>query len=236
MTVRDLCAAALKVIGVVGKGASMDDTDAADALESLIGLLDTLNADRLCIGTTARTTYTWPVNTSSRTIGPAGQLVGPRPSWVDAWSVIPVGATTEDGARAPLTRGEYENIPDKARTADVFTDLRYEPTPTSGLLTVYPVPTTAPTLVLYVPVALETDIDLNDALSFAPGYREFAQYSLAKRLAGHFKQAWTREHGEILRGASLRVTRANVRVEPRRNDPTLVGMSGSARDIDRGFV
>lgn len=233
-TFRDLITDAHKILGIVGIGGSVRPSQAADALALAKRMLDAWNAERLCIGTVARTTYTWTASQSSRTIAASGaQLTGPRPLWIDSAAVIPVGATLETDLGRPMTRDEYAVLPDKARTATVFDRLAYEPTFPNGTLIVYPVPTTAPTLVLYVPVALTSEVTLATVLSYAPGYEEAAQYQLAKRLSTLYPGTWTEVLNQLAQDAMQRVQRSNIRTAYRKNDPALCP-GGGFFDIDNG--
>lgn len=230
-THRDLIRISAALVGVTNPS----PRDYADALTLEQRMLDGMNADVLLVGTRVRLTVTWTANQGTRTLASTGaDLAVARPLWIDAWSAIPVGATTEAfDAKKPLTRQEYNEITTKAQTASYFSELAYEPTFPLGTATVWPVPTTAPTLVLYVPEAMSAlSVALADPLSYRPGVEEHIQYELAMRLAGLFRQAWSRENEMLRRGAAMRVKAANVRVESRRNDPTLVGRG--VFDIESG--
>lgn len=222
-TVSDLITDSLKVLGVVGAGGSLSASDSTDGLRQVQVLLDAWNADRLCIGVETRTTYTWTASQSSRTIGASGDLVGTRPLWLARAAVIPSGQTVEIALGRPLTRQEYADIPNKAITADYFTAYHYEPTPTNGTVTVWPVPTTAPTFVVYVPTPLTSAVTLATTLAYAPGYEAALMYALAKRMAPIFRQPWKAVLEDLHDEAMSRIKSSNVQYEPIRSDAALVG-------------
>ena len=226
-TIRDLLTDSLKTIGVIEAGGTATAADAADGLTAARRLLDTCNANRLCVGAEARSTYPWPAATRARTLGPTGDLVGTRPLWLAGASVIPAGQTDEMPMGRPLTRRAYAEIPDKTTAGPSFTRYHYEPTFPNGTVTVYPVPTTASTLVVYAPVPLTTAVTLATPLSYAQGYEEALQYALAKRLAPVFRQPWSALLEGLLQEAMATIRRENTRGESRRNDPALVGRGGS---------
>lgn len=232
-TFNNLINDALKVIGVLAAGATPAPEHSEDALAVVARMLDAFNAQRLCIGTVIRTTYTWVAAQSQRTIGTAGQLVGPRPLWLDNAGVIPPGQTLEIPLGRPMSRDDYAGIAYKALTGTYFYRYLYEPTFPSGTLTVYPVPTGAPTLVLYVPTAL-TSVALTTDLSYAPGAEEAVLYQLARRLAPMFKRVWSQDNAQLARESLATWKRSNVRIESRQNDPTLVGRGGYF-DIESGM-
>ena len=231
-TVQGLIVDALKVIGVAPAGAtSVDAAYAADGLAMVTRMLDAWNAERLLLATVARSTVTWTASQSSRTIAASGaDLASQRPEWIDHAGVIPSGDTNEIPIDL-LTREQYARIVDKTITSTYFTALWYEATFPSGTLTVYPVPTTAPTLVLYVPTAITSAVALTTTLSYAPGYEEAIQYQLARRLAPIFRQPWTNDLKDLADEALGRAKRANVRVEPIRADPALSPHVGGTWNI-----
>jgi hypothetical protein len=224
-TVRDLITDAHKLLGVLAAGATLRAADATDGLTMLQRMLDAWNADRLALYTVTRSTYTWTAAASSRTLGASGQLSGQRPEWIEYASVIEAGETNERPVEV-LTREQFARISDKTTTDTVFHCLSYEPTYPNGTLTVYPVPTTAPTLVLHVPTALTSAVTLDTTVSYPPGYEEAAQYQLAKRIAPFHPGTWTDLLAELARDAYGRIKSVNVRVEPMRCDPALVGSGG----------
>lgn len=225
-TVRNLIEDALKVQGVLAAGASLPDAHAEDGLSQTRLLLDGWNAARVAIGVQERLTVTWTANQRVRTLAASGaDLAVARPLAVDLWSVIPSGETDEAfSAKPPLTRQQYNEIPDKTTTGSYFTELHYEPTPTSGTASVYPVPTTAPTLVLYVPKAHTSDLALGDTLAYAPGAEQAVLYALAKRLGPIFHRPWTKELAELSAIAWRQwVIACAAQPEPKRNSPFLRG-------------
>lgn len=230
--VRAFCSDALKVLGVLAPGQTMPDEHAEDALVQFTRMCKAFNAKRLTIGSYTRTTYAWPSATSSRTIGATGQLVGTRPLWLNNASVIPNGQTNEVPLGRPMTRQEYADITDKAATAGWFSRYLFEPAAPDALITVYPVPTAAVTLVLYPPVPLESSVTLDTTVTVLDAWEEHLQYQLAKRLAVIFKQPWTALLESLAHDAKTRAEIANVRVEPQRNDRSLVGRGSF--DIESG--
>jgi hypothetical protein len=125
--------------------------------------------------------------------------------------VIPAGQTAEVTVRV-MTDGEYAAISDKTLTSSYFTRLIYERTAAAvGTITVWPVPTSAPTLILHnkVPLGLieaDTEIVVEDEHNAA------MVSQLAKRLAPIFSVEWTRALEDIAREDWAIVQRANIRL------------------------
>lgn len=212
--------------------------EAADALAELQGLVDQMNAKRGVLFTVGRSTFTWAANQSSRTLGSSGQIAGDRPVWIDSWAVIPVGSSHETVRARPILDAEYAQISDKTQTADYFTRLYYRPTVPNGTLIVHPVPTSAPTLVLYHPSVLSTFADLESEYTAPPGYEDFFVFRLAKRLAVDYGRAWSQELEDELREASATIQIANVTIP--QYGPMPAGLRGhrggsiSATQFDSG--
>jgi hypothetical protein len=229
-TVRDLIRLSAVSIGVTNPSPQ----DYSDGLVLAQRLIDGWNAQRLTLFARGRVTNAWTSGQSSRTIGATGNFTSQRPEWLDQASVIPAGQTTEYPLTL-LTREEYARIPQKALTAEYPQALTYEPTYPNGTLTVYPVPTTAPTLVLYYPTAITSAVTLDTVLSYPPGYEEALQYQLAKRLAPLFRQPWTALLEDLARTSLARIQIANVKVEPSRVDAALLsGDRGGRWNINTG--
>ena len=181
MTAITLITDALFELGYIAVGAVPTAPHADRALRALNRMWAAWTLDPSALLVEARSTFTWTVSQATRTIGPTGNLVGQRPVQEPRLAVIPVGSTFETPLH-PLTRAEYDALLDKTLTATYPSDFRYEPTAVNGTITVYPVPTTAPTLVVYGWVTLTTFADLNTDYDLAPGYERAIHWNLMKEL------------------------------------------------------
>lgn len=201
MTGQTIIDRAIRKLARLEPAQSAEAGESADALAELQALVDHKNAKRPTLFTVGRSTFTWTADQSSRTIGATGDLVTGRPQWIDRWAVIPSGLTTETVRKRPLSDEEYDAITTKAQTATYFTELYYRPTVPDGTLVVWPVPTSAPTLVLYAPSVLSTFADLTSPYTAARGYEDLFVYELAKRLSAEYGAPWTRTLEELMREA-----------------------------------
>jgi hypothetical protein len=212
MTGQEIVTGALELIGAWAPAdGAVNAADSDRALFHLNLLRKSWNAKSLALHTVARATFTWPVSTTTRTIGAAGQLVGTRPLQILAAKVIPVGQTAEVDVDV-ISHAAYAGISDKTQTSTYFRRLMYEPDgAATGTLTVWPVPTSAPTLVLHHKSLLAA-IALTDAITCPEVYEAALVTQLAKRLAPVFGKPWTRELEDIAREDWATVLRANVRI------------------------
>jgi hypothetical protein len=214
MTGQTVINRALRNLGAKRAGRDPEAHETADAAEVLIALVNQMNAKRGCLFTVSRSTHTWTADQGSRTIGATGNLVATRPEWIEWWSVIPSGQTLELGRARPMSDTDYADITSKAQTSDYFHRLLYKPTVPNGTLIVWPVPTTAPTLVLYGPDALTNfDADaLNTEYSAPPGYEDVFVYELAKRLSPEYGGRWTQELEDLRVDALATIQIANISI------------------------
>jgi hypothetical protein len=226
--------AACEVIGVKSPAdGDLSNEDASTALFHGNLMRKSWNAKNLALHTIVRATFTWPTTTSSRTIGPSGaQLTGTRPLSIPEWGakVIPAGATYEVPVEV-ISHAEYASIGDKTLTSDYFTKLLYEPSgATTGTLTVWPVPSTAPTLILHHKSLLAA-ITSAAEISAPEGYEAALVTQLAKRLAPIFGKPWTQELEDLAREDWATAQRANIRVPD--ETPMPAGFPRSGRTMTR---
>lgn len=191
------------VLGFLGAWSPADGDAPPDADSSRVifwgNLLRTSwNTSGLYIAVTSRSPYTWPAAAATRTIGLAGQLVGVMPQQILFAKLIPAGGTAEQTVNV-LTERQYAAIDNKAQTGDVFHDLRYEQTGVAvATITVWPVPTTAPTLVLHHQGQYPS-FAITDTLAFPESAEGAFTVALAKLCAPVMGKSWTREQEDLYR-------------------------------------
>lgn len=210
-TVRNLITDALNDLGVYGPvDGDVEYDDLAMGMRHLVLMTDSFQAQRLLLWTVVRTTFSLVANQRDYTIGLTGSNVtAGRPIWIASAKVIPVGDTQE----LPLhlfTRAEWFAEPFKTLKDQWPRALLYEPTGAiQGTFTVWPVPTTAATIVYATPSALQVPATLDTVLSFPPGYLEAWQMNLALRLARPFRTPATQELKEAAKDALGVIKRLN---------------------------
>ena len=183
---------ALRDIGVLGVGRSLNDRDGSFALRYLQRLIDSAELDRRVIYTVLRSSYTLVANTASRTIGPSGNFVQARPIFIASALVKRVGEDLETPLHI-MTRDEYLYYHDKTLTSEVPDSIFMEPTVTNATLYFLPIPTTAATLVVGTPTALTGFSDLSTTYTFTPGYEDWFLLRLRNKLARPFGRPLTQD-------------------------------------------
>ncbi len=169
-TTRDLLTESYRDIQVLAVGETLDAAQAADGLLKLVRLFDNWNAERAGVYANRKVTYTLTASLNPHTIGPSAATftVTQRPVSIE-WANIVI-----DGVRYGLNlQGslEWAALTLPTLTSSIPTDLHYNPTWPNGELYLYPIPVAAYGLELMTRIVL-ADLDLDDEVSFPPGYRD----------------------------------------------------------------
>ena len=223
-TASTLIAGALRLIGALAGGETLDPDDAATGLDVLNELLDGFQTESLLLYSDARTVLPLTIGQSTYTIGATGaDLTTTRPL-----AVTRAGFLLPNGYEYPLrvlTLQQYASISNKASEATYPRSVWYSATFPTGTLTVWPAPTTPVSLTLYASVALGYVTSLTDMYQLPPGYLRMLRYTLAVALASEYGVA---APGTVLQGASeakAAVKRQNLRLD----DLSLADVSGLGR-------
>ncbi len=184
-TASDLIRRSLKLLGILAAGEALPPEDLADGVTELNSLLGTWANERLLVHGTRRTEYTLTV-TSPETIGTGGTLgaTSTRPTRIDGAGIIRAGETTETPLRI-LTDAQWRDIAEKELTSDTPTSLWVEQTYPAAKLWLWPVPTTAATLVLYTWSRIAS-LAASDNVSLPDGYENALAHALALQVAPMF--------------------------------------------------
>ena len=225
LTGQQVVKGALLLLGVIGQGETPDSDQATDGLARLNELLDALGTQRLAAYTTARTTVTLTPNTGTYTIGTGGTINQVRPEDIDAAAYIAVGQDNE----VPITLYSpemYAALPIKTQTAELPYALYYTPSAPLGSLVVYPTPTSAVTLVLYVRTVLTAFADLSTSYTLPAGYAKMLRYQLAKEWAPEFGKTLDPILLQTAQDALADVKRKNITVHAIAIDSAIAGRGG----------
>jgi hypothetical protein len=219
-TAADLIRRALKLLGVLAAGEPLPAEDQADGLVELNLLLGTWANERLLLYGTRRASYTLTPGLSPHEIGAGSAFAATRPIRIEGAGIIRAGQTTETPLDV-LTDSEYRGISEKALTADVPQRLWVEWTHPTANLWLWPVPTTAATLVLYTWSQLDA-LEATDRVDLPPGYEN----ALAHALALQWAPMYGVEPGAALvnnaETAIAAIKRANQQPAYLRSDPAML--------------
>ena len=237
-TANDLINRSLRLIGAIAAGETPSAAMADDALTSLRALQDEWQLDDLNMVAILSETYAVVADQQDYTIGPGGDFDRPTtPISFDAASLV-LASSQPPNTEIPLqifTEQEWEAQLVKPLTNDLYTGMKYERQPETGLglISLWPIPTTnVNDLRLYIPTSVETFPDLATNVILPAGYENAYVYNLAIELSPEYPQATLNEL--ILsraREALARVKRANIQPVELGTDPALWPMPRSSYNI-----
>lgn len=232
MTTTQLITRALRTIGVVAAGESLNAAWLEAGQDALGDLMDSWAANRLTIYVVERNVYTLisgrggPAPLSSPyTIGPGGDFNQARPVYFDRASVINLNNPTQ-----PLELGldvldtqDWQAIPVKQVLAALPLKIYFDYDFPLGNVFLWPIPNvTNLQLVIYSPTAITGFTDLTTNFTYPPGYAEALRYNLAIRLAPEFGRQLDPQVAAMAVSTLAVVKRANIRMQDLVIDPALL--------------
>lgn len=183
-TLRNLCTDALIEIGVVGADDDApEDSEIQTALRYAQLMANAQSADPFNLYTVDYEPFVLVNGQQQYTIGPSGaDFTAQRPMWVEDVRVRPAGSDN-DLPMHRYTRKEWYAETLKSLTNGYPYKWLYEmKTGALGRFTFWPIPTTAPTVLVAVPQSLASPDTLDTALTFPPGLQEAWRCELAKKI------------------------------------------------------
>lgn len=215
MTVADLVTRCLQDLKVLQAGETADADNAELGRVTLNDWIDALATDNLTFYTITRTTWALTPNVASYTIGTGATISVPRP--VNPQMIAQVGYVYSalETLVPLLTDAEYQAILYKTTTALLPTAFYYNPTyGASGYGTLFPlpIPTGAPTGVIYTPLPVSEYTATTTVIGIPPGYRRFYRTNLAVELASAFDATVSPELQRAAMESRTAVRKANQRI------------------------
>lgn len=232
MTARELVTDILEDLGVIGAGETPSNEDAQLVLSRMNRWIDSLALEPNAMLSKIRTTEVLVSGTASYTVGTGGDIDIVRPDHFDAAAVI-IDTASDPVTELPielLTDQQWQGIAQKELESPLIVAAYYDRAWTAGLarLYVWPIPNVGTTeLVLYSLLANARFTTLDTEVTLAPGYEEYFQTNMLKRIASTFRKSVSPEQREAAREAKLNVKRAN-------NRPIQVGVDDALLQRNRG--
>lgn len=199
---------ALRLLNNLGTGESVDATAQTDLLAALNAMFDSWNTERNLIFHVARSEFTLTANKNPHTIGSGGDISTARPVKIESASII------ESNLEYPLEiwdRDRYQVETAKLTTSTIPLALWYESAFPLGKVHLWPVPSLANKIALYLWTALTTAMTWAASVSFPPGYEDAIVYNLAVRIAPEVGRSITPEIAEVARVALANIRSLNIR-------------------------
>lgn len=162
------------------------------ALDTINEFIDLLGTQRLAMFRRQRVgPFTVTSGTADYSIGTGGTWDTVRPVWIDAAGMI--YTASDPDVELPMrifTLKQWARVGTKAITSTLPQALIYDPRFNSssyGLITLYPVPSAASQVALYLPIAVTEFAALGDTIAIPPGYRAMYVWNLAQFLCAGLK-------------------------------------------------
>jgi hypothetical protein len=189
----ELIASALRLIGTMASGDTLDGQEANDALAVLNQMIEEWSAQKLLIFTNSPKTFALQAGKQAYTMG---QVAGatpadfdtPRPPFIERMTIqsLQNPASPLDLPLDMLTDEEWAAIPVK----NVASSLARQVWDDGGFplrtLSFWPIPTLIQNVTIYGWTALSSFSDLATPMSFPPGYLKAIRYNLAVDLAAEW--------------------------------------------------
>lgn len=182
-TALQLVTSSLRKIGAVAAGESPDADEQSDALASLNQIVESWNLKGLALYRRESAAYTLIPSQQAYSIGSGADFDGSRPITLHGAFVTRGGI---DYPLSVLTQAQWNDILQKSTESQLPEAVYYEPTFPDGTLRFWPVPLEALPVTLAIDMQLAAVADINDDLSFPPGYERALLYALAVDLAPEY--------------------------------------------------
>ena len=195
---------------LLGAGAQINGNEIQDVLDVVNMVLDGWNADRKMVYAEVQSTFTLTPNLNPPTLGPTGTfVVTQRPESVDSASLV--DTTITPNVNLPLRVRDwqwYARLVAPDVTA-IPTSLYYEPDWPNGRLFLYPEPSLAYDLNLWLRTVL-SQLLLTDTFSLPAGYLEAITLTTAEYLCPMFQQETPRTLEKKAAEARVRLWTENI--------------------------
>lgn len=228
--VYDILYASFRIAGVhavAGRGLSPPQVD--DGKYTLNTMLDAWSIERLMVPAVSRSAYTLTVSKSVYTIGPGADFeAAVRPSRIEHAGLTDVTSGVDLPVEV-VTDQRWEAIPVKSVVSPYPDRIWYETTFPLANIHVYPVPSAANQLILYLWVLLSGVANVEDYIFLPPGYLEAIEYNLAVKLWGRFPRtvltpAQVQEVKDTARLSKAAVKRMNTPIVELQCDPAVANI------------
>lgn len=221
VTARDLIRRAFDNLGI--SNASDDAGSVQDAFQRLNQMVALWATQPLTMLANKREVFDLVADTQTYTIGPGGDFDTVRPIYLTGAGLLLNGlASSVELPVSVLTEDAFRLLQIKTQQSTQPQAIYYSRTQPLGTIKVWPVQTTALNdLVLYSDEAIAGFSGLSTQYTFAPGYAEFIEYSLTRRLAPPYGRPWTVDLQALYRDAAKWIKTANTTIVDAWIDPAL---------------
>lgn len=221
MTVRELIKGSLRLIGAISSGETPSAAEEADALSSLNDLLESWSAEGFLVHQIVREVFPLVASQQAYTIGVGGNFNTARPMQIVEAGII------ENGSEIPLeiiTVQAWSEISIKTTTSNIPQKLYPQGSFPLEILSLWPVPSIANSLVTYSVKPLTAFAAVADNVSFPPGYARALRYNLALDMSPEYGRDPSAMIAMVAADTKADLKRKNI--QPQMMSSDVSGMSG----------
>lgn len=183
--------------------------------------LDSWQANQLALNLFTPTNFILTSGTSSFTIGPTGNLVAVRPTYINGVNYLIPGTTPPtEVPMGPMDDDQYMALSQKTLGSSLPQLYHLNATVPNATLFIWPQVTQTVTIVIYLEQGIGIPAALTSVVSGPQGYAEAFMYQLALRLCSPMAAAVPAGLPEMAAAAYARMQRPNI-------DPGLLGMDSA---------
>ena len=199
---------AMRLGGVIGKGETPDDDEAADGLTALNSMLESWSTERLFVYYIVQEALTLVAAQTTYTMGSGGDLNTTRPTQIDDSCFqrynsmdFPLKLIDADAYALIISKSLQSNFP-----MYLFADMQYP----LVSLSFYPTPSTSGTAYIRSWKQVQTFSTLPTVLALPPGYERAIVYSLAEEFGPEFDVEIPASVSRIAAKARANIKRINA--------------------------
>jgi hypothetical protein len=222
----------MRMTGERQRGATLNATEAVEALDEFNTFLESMSIDRLMCYSVTQDSHLLTVSTASYTIGPGATINTARPIKV----VDPCWVRDSNGYDYPLkviNLEQYGALYDKSSGATIPSAVYYDAglsATSTATITVYPPPSAGLTLYIHSWKQFTTASTISQNVNLPPAYKLFVESNFAIHLAAGFRPV-SAEVAKIAKDTKAMIRAQNAPSMVMRIDSgTLVGLS-----VDHGI-
>lgn len=183
MTVRELVAGSLRLIGAIASGEVPSASEQSDALLTLNDMIESWSTDGLMIYETKREVFSLTPSQQTYTMGVGGNLNSSRPMRITSAAII---NGTNEIPIAIVTVDQWAAIGLKNTLSPISQMIYPEGSFPLEKINLWPIPNVANSLVLYSIKPLAAFASAEDNISLPPGYSKALRYNLAIELCPEY--------------------------------------------------
>ncbi len=212
---------AMVEIGAYGPGDTIAARHEQLGLLRFQNQLDSWQADQLALNLQTPKAFTLVAGTSEFTIGPTGNLVTARPTYIEGMNyVIPGTSPITEVPMAPMDNDQYLALSQKTLPSSLPQQFHLNATMPNATVFIWPQVTQNVVLAIYLEQGIDVPATLTTQVTGPQGYAEAFMYQLALRLCGPMSRPIPDGLPEMAATAYARMRRPNV-------DPGLLGVDAA---------